>query len=65
MVDGIQFVPQNSIAKMIQLIDFEEYTNNVFRVVNQFSVEYTNNGKKETRRPDILLYVNGMPVCVI
>lgn len=65
MVDGVQFKPKNSTAKMIQLIDFEEPTNNIFRVVNQLSVEYTNNGKAETRRPDVLLYVNGMPICII
>jgi len=34
-------------------------------VVNQFVVEYTDNGAKHNRRPDVLLYVNGMPVCVI
>lgn len=38
---------------------------NIFRVVNQFTVEYTNNGQKENRRPDVLLFVNGMPLCVI
>lgn len=65
MVDGIQFILENGTAKMVQLIDFENPENNVFRVVNQFSVEYTNNGQKETRRPDVLLFVNGMPLCVI
>lgn len=65
MVDGIQFTPQDGLAKMISLIDFENPDNNIFRVVNQFTVEYTNNGQKETRRPDILLFVNGIPVCVI
>ena len=50
---------------MIPLIDFENPAKNVFRVVNQFVVGYTNNGQKETRRPDILLFVNGMPLCVI
>ncbi|MGN0476853.1 MAG: type I restriction endonuclease subunit R [Ruminococcus sp.] len=65
MVDGIQFVPQDSLAKMIPLIDFENPDKNIFRVVNQFTVEYTNNGQKENRRPDILLFVNGMPLCVI
>lgn len=39
--------------------------NNIFRSVNQFTVEYTNNGQVENRRPDILLYVNGMPLCII
>ena len=65
MVNGIQFTPQSGLAKMVALIDFEKPENNIFRVVNQFSVEYTNNGQVETRRPDILLFVNGMPLCVI
>lgn len=65
MVDGVQFVPQSGLARMIALIDFEQPKNNIFRVVNQFTVEYTNNGQKETRRPDILLFVNGMPLCII
>lgn len=65
MVDGIQFTPQDGLAKMIPLIDFENPDNNIFRVVNQFTVEYTNNGQKENRRPDILLFVNGMPLCII
>ena len=59
MVNGIQFVPQTGLARMISLIDFEHPQSNIFRVVNQFAVEYTNNGQKETRRPDILLFVNG------
>lgn len=33
--------------------------------MNQFTVEYTNNGQKENRRPDVLLYVNGMPLCIV
>lgn len=65
MVDGIQFTLQNGIAKMIPLIDFDNPKNNIFRVVNQLTIEYTNNGQKENRRPDVLLYVNGIPLCVI
>ena len=65
MVNGVQFVPQSGHAKMVELIDFEHPENNIFRVVNQFTVEYTNNGQKENRRPDILLFVNGMPLCII
>ena len=65
MVDGVQFVPQNGIARMAALIDFEHPENNIFRAVNQFAVEYINNGQKETRRPDILLFVNGIPLCII
>ena len=65
MVDGIQFTLQDATVKMVSLIDFENTANNIFHVVNQFTVEYTNNGQKEIRRPDVLLYVNGMPLCVI
>ena len=65
MVYGIQFTPQDGSAKMIPLIDFENPDKNIFRVVNQFTVEYTNNGQKENRRPDVLLFVNGMPLCVV
>lgn len=65
MVNGIQFTPQSGLARMIPLIDFEAPENNIFRAVNQFTVEYMNNGLTETRRPDVLLFVNGLPLCVI
>ena len=65
MVDGIQFTLSNGTPKMIKLIDFDNPKNNIFKVVNQLVVEYTNNGKNETRRPDVILYVNGLPLCII
>ena len=65
MVDGIQFTPRSGVPRMIALIDFEKPDNNNFRAVNQFTVEYTNSGQVKTRRPDILLFVNGMPLCVM
>ena len=65
MVDGIQFTPQNGLPIQVSLIDFETPKNNIFRVVNQFSVEYVNNGQREMRRPDVLLFANGMPLCII
>ena len=65
MVDGVQFTPQSGLPRMVALIDFDKPKNNIFRAVNQFTVEYTNNGQTENRRPDILLFVNGMPLCVI
>ena len=65
MVDGVQFVSKIGEPLMISLINFEEPDKNSFRVVNQFTVEYVNNGTTKTRRPDVLLYVNGLPVCVI
>ena len=65
MVNGVQYVSKKGEAKMVALIDFDDVDNNIFRVVNQFTVEYVNNGETKTRRPDVLLYINGMPVCVI
>ena len=47
----------------IDYIDFDEPSNNIFRAVNQFTVTY--HAGKDTRRPDILLFVNGIPVCII
>lgn len=65
MVYGIQFIPHDGLARMVSLINFDEPGKNIFRAVNQFAVEYTNNGQKETRRPDVLLFVNGLPLCVV
>ena len=65
MVDGIQFTSSDGMVRMISLINFDKPDKNIFRAVNQFTVEYINNGQKENRRPDVLLYVNGMPLCII
>lgn len=43
------------------LIDFDNITNNKFVIVNQFTVL----GKKQLRRPDIVCFVNGIPLVVI
>ena len=56
MVDGVQFVANNGQVRMMPLINYDDYSKNIFRVVNQLPIEYTNNGKNETRRPDVLLY---------
>ena len=64
-VDGISFTPQSGHAKTVQLIDFDRPAENIFRAVNQFSVDYVNSGQTKTRRPDIVLFVNGLPLCVM
>ena len=64
-VNGIQFTPQNGQARMISLIDFENPHKNIFRVVNQLTIDYTDHGQTHNRRPDVLLYVNGIPVCIV
>jgi type I restriction enzyme R subunit len=45
----------------VRFIDFDDPERNEFLVVNQFSVR----GPKETGRPDMVIYINGMPLLVI
>lgn len=65
LVDGIQFISKQGIPMTIKPIDFDTPSNNTFRVVNQFTVDYINNGVTKNRRPDVLLFINGLPVCVM
>lgn len=47
----------------INYIDFDEpQQNNIFRVVNQFEVGYGQGS--DIRIPDVLLFVNGVPLCI-
>ena len=48
-------------GELVQVIDFDEPANNDLLAVNQFTV--TENGT--TRRPDVVLFVNGLPLGVI
>ncbi|MDD4498236.1 MAG: type I restriction endonuclease, partial [Methanosarcinaceae archaeon] len=43
------------------LIDFENPARNRFLVVNQFTIQ----GTKQPRRPDIICFINGLPVAVL
>ena len=45
----------------VQVLDFEQPSNNDWLAVNQFTVEESNH----KRRPDIVLFVNGLPLAVI
>jgi len=45
----------------VALIDFENIANNQFLVVNQYTIIENNQNK----RPDVLLFVNGIPLVVI
>ena len=45
----------------VQLIDFTQPERNRYLVVNQFTVQ----GARHTRRPDIVAFINGLPVAVI
>ena len=46
---------------LVWLVDFANPTNNEFAVVNQFTIIENNQNK----RPDLILFVNGLPLVVI
>jgi type I restriction enzyme R subunit len=49
-------------SETVKIIDFDNIDNNVFQVVNQ--VKYLGH-KEPAIKPDIVLYVNGLPLAVI
>ena len=51
----------NKKSDHVQLIDFHNPDNNQFLVVNQFTVQ----GTKMNRRPDVVVFINGLPIAVI
>ncbi|MCG2138525.1 type I restriction endonuclease subunit R [Staphylococcus epidermidis] len=50
-----------SVVEIVKIVDFEHPQNNDFLAVNQFTVV---NGDY-TKRPDIVLFINGLPIVVI
>lgn len=50
-------------GRSLRYIDWDEPSNNVFHVVAELEVEKV--ASNETRRPDIVLFVNGIPLAVI
>lgn len=45
----------------INFINYNDETKNTYKVVNQFEVQ----GSQELRRPDIVIFINGIPISVI
>lgn len=59
--DGYDFQPLQGEPFKLEYIDFVNPSRNIFRCVNQFTMVQGS----ENRRPDIMLYINGIPVCII
>ena len=49
----------SKVALHIDYIDFDHPENNIFKVVNQYSVQ-----GERLRRPDLLVFINGIPVAI-
>ena len=58
-----QSIDGDKKSHTMQYIDWENPANNHFHVAEEFSVMRT--GRKDTYRPDIVLFVNGIPLAVI
>ncbi|QFU25640.1 HsdR family type I site-specific deoxyribonuclease [Staphylococcus haemolyticus] len=65
LINGIEIEDYDnegqSIVEIVKIVDFEHSQNNDFLAVNQFTVV---NGDY-TKRPDIVLFINGLPIVVI
>ena len=61
LVKGIQVETGNNESNpTVRLIDFENINNNVFQIANQ--VKFNEKGQK--RIPDVIVYINGLPLIV-
>ena len=52
---------KQEVGKQLKVIDFDNPGNNDWLVVNQFTIH----GPKQNRRPDVLVFLNGLPLSVI
>ncbi|HUX82057.1 MAG TPA: type I restriction endonuclease subunit R [Halothiobacillus sp.] len=51
----------DTIGDFVRLIDWTTPSNNEWLAINQFSIQ----GPNHTRRPDIILFVNGLPLVLV
>lgn len=64
LLDGLTVVVEKDGAKRgdrVRLVDFEHPEQNRFLVVSQYTVQ----GTKQPRRPDLVCFINGIPIAVI
>jgi type I restriction enzyme R subunit len=64
LIDGVKVEVERDGEKeseTVRLIDFTNSSNNRFLAVNQFTVQ----GTKRPRRPDVIAFINGLPLAVI
>jgi type I restriction enzyme, R subunit len=65
LVDGVTVEFRDGVGELrgaqVRVIDFESPSNNDWLAVNQFAVIEN----KRSRRPDVVLFVNGLPLAVL
>ncbi|MBX9779265.1 MAG: HsdR family type I site-specific deoxyribonuclease [Chitinophagaceae bacterium] len=60
-----QSIDGNKKSFTLQYIDWKNLSNNVFHVTEEFAVTRLGRASKEHYRPDLVLFVNGIPLCII
>lgn len=55
----------NEVGDRVFIVDFKNSDNNDWLVVRQFSVDGVTHGEKDNRRPDIVMFLNGLPLAVL
>jgi type I restriction enzyme R subunit len=58
-----QTIDGDKKSHTLQYIDWENWDNNIFHVTEEYSV--TRSGRADTYRPDVILFVNGIPLVII
>lgn len=69
LVNGIEVEYKAKDGRMVSgrayVVDFENPDNNDWLIVNQYTVEADHQNGKIIRRPDVVVFVNGLPLAVI
>ena len=63
LLEGVQVPYQDNGEtryKTIKLVDFNNSSNNIFKAINQYTII-----EHSEKRPDIILFINGLPLVVI
>ena len=64
VVDGVEGWDQGR-GRTVHFIDWDNPDNNVFRAINQFQVACPTGQADKHIRPDLVLFVNGIPLVVV
>ena len=64
LTEGVKVEVENEKGELrgrfVKVFDFENPLNNEFLVVNQFTIQ----GIEKVRRPDVVVFINGIPVAI-
>ena len=68
LVNGVPVQYQKAgetVGDLVRLVDFGDVAANEWLAINQVSIKGHHNAHSHTRRPDIILFVNGLPLVLL